>query len=109
MKVLECLQVTEFVDIGLCRPYTITITMVKFIIVAIKLITVVEADIGLKRPATLPTATVDQELTFTGEVDIYLIPATLNAITKVDMVGCHVYHFLLVLLTKMFMKIRGVI
>ena len=40
------------------------------------------------------------------EVDIGLRPATLPPITQMDMIDCRVYQFLLVLLMKMFMKMR---
>ena len=41
------------------------------------------------------------------EVNIGLIPATLPPITQVAMVDCRVYRFLLVLLMRMLMRMRG--
>ena len=42
------------VDIGLKRPANIPLAIVDFIKVVIKVVTIVEVDIGLKIPATLP-------------------------------------------------------
>ena len=49
MKVLKCLQLMEDVDIGLSRPSTLPLSIVEFIIVLMML----EADIGLKKPANI--------------------------------------------------------
>ena len=50
MKVLKCVWVMSDVYIGLLRPATIHLTIDEFIIV----VTMIEVDLGLKRPATLP-------------------------------------------------------
>ena len=42
------------VYIGLLRPDTLNLAMVEFIIVETKVVTVVEVDISLKIPVTLP-------------------------------------------------------
>ena len=62
-------------DVDECskRLDTISITIVEFII----LVLMVEVELGLKRPATLPLVIVEQELMLTGEVDIGLNPDTL--------------------------------
>ena len=72
----------------------------------IKVVTMVEVDIGLKRSATIPIAVVDQELMLMEEVGISLIPATIPPINQVDVADCRVYHFILVLLIKNFMNMR---
>ena len=60
MKLLECLQVMKDVDIGILRPDTLPLTIMDFIIVVIKLVTMVEVYVGLKRQSTLPFAIMDQ-------------------------------------------------
>ena len=60
MKVLDYLQVTEEVDIGLKIPYTIPLTILDFIILVIKVVTMVEVDIGFKRPSTITIEIVDK-------------------------------------------------
>ena len=47
MKVLKCLRVMEGLEIGLLRPYTLPIATMEFTI----LVTMVEVDLGLKRPS----------------------------------------------------------
>ena len=74
--------------------------------VAIKVVTVLEVDIGLKRPSTIPLVTVEKYLMLTGDVDIGLRPSTLPPITQVSEADCQVYNCLLVLLTKMLINIR---
>ena len=91
-KVLECLRVTEDVNIVIFITATLTIAMVECI--------------GLKRPSTIPLEIVEQELILKGEAYIGLRPATLPPITQVAMVDFWFSLFLLVLLTKMFMVIR---
>ena len=88
-------------------PTTLTLLIVEFIIVMIKVVKIAEGDICLKITAIITLKIVDQELMLTGEVNIGLIPATLPPITQVAMVDCWVYRFLLVLLMKILMKIRG--
>ena len=63
-------------------------------------------DIGLKRPATIPLVIVDQHFMLTGEVGICIRPDTLPLITQVAVVYFKVSHFILFLLTKMFINIR---
>ena len=72
----------------------------------IKVVTTLEVDIGLKRPATLPIAVVDQDLMFMGEGGLGIIPATIPPINQVDVLDCRFYHFILVLLIKKFMNMR---
>ena len=47
MKVLKCLRVMEGLEIGLLRPCTLPIATMEFTI----LVTMVEVDLGLKRPS----------------------------------------------------------
>ena len=54
LKVLECMWEMEDINIGLLRPSNIIITIMEFITEVIKLVTMVDVDIGLKIPATLP-------------------------------------------------------
>ena len=84
MKVLKCLLVMEYVDIGLLIPANIPFIIMEVIIVMM----LVEVDIGHKRPATLPLAIVEQELIMKGEADIGIILATLPPITQVTMIYC---------------------
>ena len=126
MKVFKCLQVIEYMDISLLRPDTLSLEISYFIIV----VTVIKVDlglkipanhplvivefiiavvmgevyIGLKRPATLPPVIVEQELMLIGDVDIGLRTVTLPPITKVDVVDCWFYQFLLVLFMEMCMN-----
>ena len=74
--------------------------------VAIKVVTVLEVDIGIKRPYTIPLVTVEKYLMLTGDVDIGLRPSTLPPITQVSEADCQVYHCILVLLTKMLINMR---
>ena len=60
IKVLECLWVIGDVDMGLLGLANITIAIVEFIIVVIKVVTMVEVGIGLKIPATLPNEILEQ-------------------------------------------------
>ena len=60
-------------DLGHKRIATISLAIVDFII----LLLMVELELGLKRPVTLPLTIVDQELMMKGEVDIGLIPDTI--------------------------------
>ena len=85
-------------------PTTLTLLIVEFIIVMIKVVKIAEGDICLKITAIITLKIVDQELMLTGEVNIGLIPATLPPITQVIVVDFRVSNFLLILLTKMFMK-----
>ena len=84
--IAEFIIVVKMLEMYLGRkgPATIYLSIVEFII----LVLVVEVELGLKIPATLPLAIVEQELMFTVEVDIGLIPATLPPITQVDLVYC---------------------
>ena len=52
-KVLDCLRVTEDVDIGLLIPVTIPLEIVDFIAVTTKVVMMVEVDIGHKIPSNL--------------------------------------------------------
>ena len=60
------------VDIVLLRPTTFPLVIVKFIIVVIKVVMMVELDICIKIPETLPLTIVEQWLILMGEVDIGL-------------------------------------
>ena len=53
MKVLECLHVMEGVDIRLLIPSTFSPVIVEFIIVMIKVVSVVEVSICIKRPGPI--------------------------------------------------------
>ena len=87
VKLLQCLKIMEYMDIGILlteifliaiaefimkltmvevdlgikRPATIYLTTVEFII----LLLTVEVEIGIKRPATLPLEIMNQELMLT--------------------------------------------
>ena len=93
-------------DIGINRLSNIPLVIVEFIIVVIKVVIMVEVDIGIKIPATPTIEIVEQELILTGEVDIGIRTATLNTITQVDVLDCWVYLLLIVLLAKKYMKMR---
>ena len=60
MKVLECLQVMEDMDIGLLRKATLPIATTDLIIVVIKVVTMVEVDIGLNISAIITIAILEQ-------------------------------------------------
>ena len=72
------------VDIFLKLPENIYRAIMEFII----LLLVVEVELGLKRPATITIAIVEQELMIPGEVYIGLRPTTINPTTQVAMVYC---------------------
>ena len=74
----------------------------EFIIVMTKVVIMVEVDIGIKIPATITFAFVEQDLMLTGEVGIGLRPATITPITQVAVVDCQLYYIILVQLKKMF-------
>ena len=103
MEVLECMWVTEEMDLGLKKPATITLKTMEFIVKAIGVVTMEEAELGLKRPATLTLSMVNEVLMVMGEVDIGIRPDDLPPITHVGVVYCWFNLVLLVLLTKMFM------
>ena len=48
----------EGMDLGLKRPATLPLEIVKFIVMVIKVATMIEVDIGLEIPATLPISIV---------------------------------------------------
>ena len=54
MEVLECLWVMEDMDLGLKISATIPLTIVDFISVVIKVVTIEEVGICLKIPSSLP-------------------------------------------------------
>ena len=54
MKVLRCLRVTEDAYIGLFIPSNISLLIAEFIIVVMML----EVDLGINRPSTLPLSIV---------------------------------------------------
>ena len=72
---------TEYTGIGLKRPATIPLEIVDFVIVVIKVVTMVDVDICLKRLATLTIKILEQEFMFPGDVDIGIRPFTLPPIT----------------------------
>ena len=126
-KVLQLLQVMEYVDIGLLRTATISLVITDFFIV----VTMAEVDLGLKRPTTISIAIVEfiilvlmaeaelglnRPSTITseiwknlcmviGEVDIGPIPSTITQIIQVTMVDCCVYMLIIVVLMILFTKI----
>ena len=65
----------------------------------------VDMDIVIKISETLPPKIVEQELMLTGEVDIGIRPETLPLITHVAVVYCSVSHYIIVILTTMFMVV----
>ena len=71
----------------------------EFIEVVIKVMTMVEVYIGLKRTGNVLLEIFEQELMLTGEVDKGLRPVNILPITQVSGVYCRVSNFLLVLLT----------
>ena len=52
------------------------------------LVLMVEVDLGLKRPATITLAIVEQELILTEEVDICIRPETFHPLTHVTVIDC---------------------
>ena len=62
LAIVEFIIVAKMVevDIGLKRTYTLTISIVEFTIVMMKVVKIIEAAIGLKRPVTLPLNTVEK-------------------------------------------------
>ena len=72
------------VYLGLNKPATITISIMEFII----LVTMVDMYPGIKIPATLSLTIAEQELMFTGDVDIKLRQVNLPPTTKVDVADC---------------------
>ena len=74
------LLIVEVMDVGILRPATINLVIVEDILV--------DVYIGNKRPSTLSLAIKEQYLKLKGEVNIYLIPATIAPIRKVIMVDC---------------------
>ena len=91
------------------RPATPPLKIVYFIAVVIKVVTMEELDICIKRPATIYLAIVEQVLVVMVEVDIGLRPATLPPITQVDVVDCCVNLLLNFMLRKFYILIIGVI
>ena len=71
------------VELGLNIPATLPLAVMQQ-----ELVLTVELELGLNIPATLPLSIVEQELMLTGEVDIGLIPATLPPITQFALVDC---------------------
>ena len=61
LKVLDCLRLTEEVDLGLKRPATLPISIMACIVMVIKLVMMEDIYLCLKIPSTLP-------LTITEEV-----------------------------------------
>ena len=57
-EVLECLQVTEDMDIDIKITAALPLSIVEFIVMIIKLVAMEAVDIGLKRPDTIPLAIV---------------------------------------------------
>ena len=130
MKLLKCLLLMEYVDIGLLRPSTITlaiteviisVTMVELylshkrsatiylpIVEFIILVLIVEVELGLNIPATLPLGIVEQDLMLTEEMDICLRPVILPCASQEVVVYFLLYHFLLTLWMKMSMNNRDV-
>ena len=66
----------------------------------------VDVDINLKIPSTIPFSIMEQYLMFAGEVDIGFRPATLPSVTHVFVLDCRISHFILFHLTKMFMATK---
>ena len=101
-KVLKCLWVMKDADIGLLRPATIpqlTAEVVDIDILILSylpfvsaddiiLVTVVEVDIGHKRPANLYLSIREHALVLKGEVDIGIKPYNLTPIIKASVVDC---------------------
>ena len=77
MEVLECLQVTDDLNLGFERPSILTLKIMYFVVVAIKVVMMEEVGICLKRPYTPSIAILDHVLTVMGDVDIGLILANL--------------------------------
>ena len=103
MEVLECLRVMEDMDLVLNRPATLTISIMEFIVVVIKVVIMDEVDIGIKRPATITLEIMDQVCMVLEDVDIGIIPATIPTITQFGMVYCWVSLFIIIPLLKLFM------
>ena len=103
MEVLECMWVTEEMDLVLMKPATIPLKTMELIVKAIGVVMTEEVDLGLKRPATLTLSMVEEVLMVMGEVDICIRPDDLPPIPHARVVYCWFNLVLLVLLTKMFM------
>ena len=105
MKIMQCLQIMKYVDIGLLIKSTLLLAIADFIIVLtllevdisinrpatispsiMKLVLTVEVELSLTRPATIPLKIMDQEFMLTGEVDTGRRTATLPPITQVALV-----------------------
>ena len=56
VEVLDCLRVMEDVDLGIKIPATLTLTIVEFIVVVIKVLTMGYLNICLKIPDYVPLA-----------------------------------------------------
>ena len=61
-KVLECLQLTEDLDLGLKIPVTLTLAIMDFKVLVVEVATMEKIDIGINRPDTLTLAILDQAL-----------------------------------------------
>ena len=80
-------------DLGHKRIATISLAIVDFII----LLLMVELELGLKRPVTLPLTIVDQELMLKRDMDIGLRTATLPHASQEFVVDFRVSSILLLL------------
>ena len=66
----------------------------------------VDVYLGLKIPNIINITIVEQDLMLMGDMDIGIILDTIPTINQVDVVYFRVYHFLFVLLMKIFMVKR---
>ena len=94
----------EEVYLCLKRLSTITITIAKFIVVGIKVVTTKEVDFGLKITATISFSIMEQVLMFMGDMNMGIIPDTFPTISQVGMVYCRV-DLLIISLSKKFFTV----
>ena len=120
--------ITKHVYLGLKTPSTIPLTIMEFIVVLIEVVTMKEVDgrgvyryqniyspyhnsgrCGILSGLSFSSCSVEKMFMVTREEYIGIIPNTLPPITHVAMLDCYFALFLYVLLTKVFMLMRGVI
>ena len=76
---------TREVELGIKISATIPLSIVEFIVLVMKVVTIEEVDIGLKSTAILTLAIVEKGLMVMGDVDIGLRPENFPPITHIVM------------------------
>ena len=72
--------IAEVVEVGQVRPKTLPLVIVKDMLIKV--------DLGHKRSENVPLEIREQEFMLEGDVDICLQPATIDPLTKANMVDC---------------------